>query len=99
VKAILFFFVLSATSLKSVVDGILHLTGTTAPPKPLVIGLIAAGAAERELTLKDAQELIRQRGHYCVSDLSEAVDAILKLTAGSSSSKEPNFDIAYQDGE
>ena len=76
VKAIVIFFVLSATSLKSVVDGILHLIDTAPPPKPLVVGLIAAGAAERELTLKDAQALIRGRGFQCVADLSDAVDAV-----------------------
>lgn len=73
VKAIVFFFVLAATSLKSVVDGILHLIDTTVPPKPLVIGLIAAGAAERELTLADAQALIRNRGYQSVTELADAV--------------------------
>lgn len=84
VKAIVFFFVLSATSLKSVVDGILHLIAAARPPKPLVIGLMAAGAAERELTLKDAQELIRQRGYHCVSDLADAVEAVRGIVASSS---------------
>jgi succinyl-CoA synthetase beta subunit len=76
VEAILFFFVLAATSLKSVVDGILHLIDNNVPPKPLVIGLIAAGAAERELTLAEAQRLIGERGFPCVTDLGEAVAAI-----------------------
>jgi len=91
VKAIVFFFVLSATSLKSVVDGILHLIDTTQPPKPLVIGLIAAGAAERELTLKDAQELIRQRGYHCVSDLVGAVEAVRSLVGQACPSDELCF--------
>jgi succinyl-CoA synthetase beta subunit len=79
VKAIVFFFVLAATSLKSVVDGILHLIDTTIPPKPLVVGLIAAGAAERELTLVDAQALIRSRGYQCVTELAEAVEVAGEL--------------------
>ena len=76
VKGILFFFVLTATSLKSVMDGILYLTSTVKPPKPLVIGLIAGGAAERELTLKAAQELINERGYGCATDLTAAVKAV-----------------------
>jgi succinyl-CoA synthetase beta subunit len=78
-EAILFFFVLAATSLKSVVDGILHLIDNNTPPKPLVIGLIAAGAAERELTLAEAQRLISERGFPCFTDLGEAVDAISEI--------------------
>jgi len=85
VKAIVIFFVLSATSLKSVVDGILHLIDTAPPPKPLVVGLIATGAAERELTLKDAQALIRARGFECVADLSDAVDAVRHFVKDSAS--------------
>jgi succinyl-CoA synthetase beta subunit len=83
VKAIVFFFVLSATSLKSIVDGILHLVRTTQPPKPLVVGLIAAGAAERELSLADAQKLIREAGCECVTDLAEALEVVRRLAAGS----------------
>jgi succinyl-CoA synthetase beta subunit len=79
VKSILFFFVLSATSLKSIVDGIVGLLDAGKPPKPLVVGLIAAGAAERELTLVEAQRLIAQRGIRCVTDLSDAVQALKEL--------------------
>jgi succinyl-CoA synthetase beta subunit len=80
VKSILFFFVLSATSLKSIVDGIIGLLDAGPPPKPLVVGLIAAGAAERELTLAEAQLQIGKRGIRCVTDLSEAVHALAELT-------------------
>lgn len=77
VKVILFFFVLAATSLKSVVDGIVQLIDESKPSKPLVVGLLAAGAAEREMTLAEAQQLIGARGYPCVVDLVDAVDAVL----------------------
>lgn len=76
VKAVLFFFVLAATSLKSVVDGIIQLIDETPPSKPLVVGLLAAGAAERELTLVEAQRMIRERGYPCVVELVDAVEAV-----------------------
>lgn len=76
VDAILLFFVLAATSLKSVVDGIVQLIDSGTPPKPLVVGLIAAGAAEREMTLNEAQALIEARGYACVTSLTDAVCAV-----------------------
>lgn len=79
VKAILFFFVLAATSLKSIADSITYLLDNAQPPKPLVVGLIAAGAAEREMTLDEATRLIRARGYPCVTELAEAVDTVRTL--------------------
>lgn len=73
VKAIILFFTLSATSLKGVVDSILKLLETTSPPKPLIVGLVAAGAAEREMTLAQAQVAFKERGVECVSELVDAI--------------------------
>jgi succinyl-CoA synthetase beta subunit len=79
VEAILFFFVLSATSLKGVVESVTGLIDQTTPGKPVVFGLQAAGAAERELSLPEARAALEARGIVCVSALSEAIDALREL--------------------
>ena len=88
IDATLFFFVLAATSLKSVVDGILQLIDRGTPPKPLVVGLIAAGAAEREMTLAQAQALIEGRGFTCVTSVGDAVDAVRAIVAQADEGKQ-----------
>lgn len=79
IEAILFFFVLSATSLKGAVDAFCELVDRTPPRKPLIVGLQAAGAAEREMTLEQARAALESRGLTFVSDLTEAVDALKRL--------------------
>ncbi|MDP3138619.1 MAG: hypothetical protein Q8N17_20075 [Burkholderiaceae bacterium] len=81
VDAILFFFVLTATSIKSVLSGLFRLIDAAPPPKPLVVGLACAGAAEKEMTFAQAQEEFRRRGHECVTDMSEAVAALQAVVA------------------
>ncbi len=80
VEAIVLFFVLAATSLKGIADSIALLLDQAVPPKPVVVGLIAAGAAEREMSLETAKEMVASRGYVCVSGLAEAVDAVREIT-------------------
>jgi len=80
VKAIILFLTLSATSLKGAVQSILTLIETTPPPKPLIVGLVAAGAAEREMTLAEAQAAFRARGVECVTEIADAVAALNRMS-------------------
>lgn len=86
VKAILFFFTLTATSIKVVLDPLFHLLDTAPSPKPLVVALMCAGAAEREMTFDQAREQLAQRGHACVTNMQDAIDALKAVT----SVKEPH---------
>lgn len=81
VEGILMFFTLTATSLKSVVGTILDDIDRMPPPKPFVAGLIAAGAAEREMTLAEAQEAFRKRGYACETSPEAAVAALKQAIA------------------
>lgn len=81
VKAILMFLTLSATSLKQPVESVLAVIDAHAPPRPLIVGLVAGGSAEREMTLAEAQAAFRSRGHECVLDLEVAVSATLRAIA------------------
>ncbi|MGF7159294.1 succinyl-CoA synthetase beta subunit [Rhodoligotrophos appendicifer] len=79
VDAIIMFFTLSATSLKSAVSGLLEFLDREPPPKPMVAGLLAAGAAEREMTLAQAREAFQSRGIRCVTTIDEAVSEVSKI--------------------
>jgi hypothetical protein len=48
------------------------------PPRPLIVGLVAGGSAEREMTLAEAQAAFRSRGHECVLDLESAAAAAVR---------------------
>lgn len=82
VDAILMYFTLSATSLAAVVRGLLGLFDRIPPPKPMVVGLLTSGAAERDMTFDQARELIEARGWRCARDLQGVLDALLALPAG-----------------
>ena len=81
VKAILMFLTLSATSLKQPVESVLAVIDADAPPRPLIVGIVAGGSAEREMTLAEAQAAFRARGHECVTDLEAAVSATVRAIA------------------
>lgn len=89
VDAILMFFTLTATSLKTVVESLLDTLDGMPPPKPLVIGLVAAGAAERDMTLADARAAFAERGYETVIDLDEAVEAVKRVLAEIRAPAEP----------
>jgi succinyl-CoA synthetase beta subunit len=78
VKAILMFLTLSATSLKAPVESVLAAIDARPPPRPLIVGLVAGGSAEREMTLAEAQAAFRSRGHECVLDLESAAAAAVR---------------------
>ncbi|RZL87759.1 MAG: hypothetical protein EOP82_25265 [Variovorax sp.] len=79
VTAILMYFTLAATSVASVVKGIMALLDVAAPPKPLVIGLLCSGAGEREMTFAQAREAFAARGLRCEPGLPEALDALAQV--------------------
>ncbi len=81
VKAILFFFTLTATSIKSVLSGLFRLIDAAPAPKPLVVGLVCGGAAEQEMTFEEAHEALHSRGHECVTDMNAAIEALKAVMA------------------
>ena len=79
VTAILMYFSLSATSLASVVNGLLKLFDEEPAPKPLVIGLLTSGAAEREMSHAQAAAALRERGYGCERDLPAVMQKLREL--------------------
>ncbi|MGQ3069908.1 MAG: ATP-grasp domain-containing protein [Ferrovibrionaceae bacterium] len=79
VRAILLYLTLSASSLKSLVTGLLRLLDASPPPKPLVVGFAATGSAEREMTMAEAQGLFGQRGYACADNLADAIAALRRV--------------------
>jgi succinyl-CoA synthetase beta subunit len=80
VKGIIIFLTLSATSIKAPVEAILATLDAQQPACPVVVGLVAGGSAEREMTLGAARELFIARGYSCVDDIDAAVARIRELT-------------------
>ena len=74
---------LGASSLGGTVKGLLALLEAYPPPKPLVVGFAAAGAAEREMTTAQAAQLVAERGYVAVTELSDFVDALRRTVEGS----------------
>lgn len=83
VKAIGMYQTLGASSLGGTVKGLLALLEECPPPKPLVVGFAAAGAAEREMTTAQAARLVAERGYVAVTELSDFVDALKRAVEGS----------------
>jgi succinyl-CoA synthetase beta subunit len=81
VKQILMYFTLSATSLVGVVRGLVALFDEVPPPKPMVVGLLTSGAAEREMSFEQARQIFESRGYRCARDLQEMIDALRALRA------------------
>lgn len=79
VEAILVFFTLTATSIKSVLDGLFMAMDGAPAPKPLVVGLMCAAAAEQEMTFDEVKQALAARGYDCVTDMAQAVEAVQKL--------------------
>jgi succinyl-CoA synthetase beta subunit len=82
VEAILMFLTMSATSLKSAVGSILRMLAASPPRCPLVVGIVAGGSAEREMTVPEAQAAFHAAGYECVTDLDAAVQAVSKSISG-----------------
>ncbi|WP_077001638.1 ATP-grasp domain-containing protein [Variovorax sp. KK3] len=79
VSAILMYFTLAATSVATVVKGVMALLDAGAPPKPLVIGLLCSGAGEREMTFAQARDAFAARGLRCEPGLPEALAALAQV--------------------
>jgi succinyl-CoA synthetase beta subunit len=82
VEAILMFLTMSATSLKSAVGSILRILAVTPPRCPLIVGIVAGGSSEREMTVAEAQALFQAAGYECVTDLDAAVQAVSNSISG-----------------
>jgi len=82
VRAIAFYTVLAASSLKNAVEGLLDTLDRRPPPKPLVAGFVATGAAEAGMTMAEAAALMAERGIVAVTELSELADALVRVGAG-----------------
>ena len=76
VDAVLVHFVLTATSLKNVVLGLLRVVDRTPNPKPIIVCLICAAASEKEMTMAECRALLEARGQRCVTTLQEAIAAL-----------------------
>ncbi|UCE30327.1 MAG: hypothetical protein JSW68_09580, partial [Burkholderiales bacterium] len=76
VRAIAMYFTVSATPLKGIVEGLLAVLGRMPPPKPIVIGLAATGAATAAMSVEQARAALEARGYPCVEALDEFVAAV-----------------------
>lgn len=79
VKSILMYLTVAASNLARHVKTIIEILDRTPPPKPLVIGLLCAGAAEREMNFHQAQALFAERGYPCARDLKGVMEAMVQL--------------------
>jgi succinyl-CoA synthetase beta subunit len=79
VKAILMYLTVAASNLARHVRTLVEILDRTPPPKPLVIGLLCAGAAEREMNFEQAQALFAERGYPCARDLKGVMQALVQL--------------------
>jgi len=82
VKAIVCFQPMSASSLKTAVDGLLSAWDRAPVKKPLVVGFPVSATAEREMTAGEARALFAARGHRVVSELDELIPALREIVQG-----------------
>lgn len=73
VRGILVYSILSATSLAAQARGILSALKERPPGKPVVVGLTAAAAAERDMTSDEARAAFTAAGFPCFEELDDAV--------------------------
>lgn len=76
VRAIAVYLVLGASPLKGAVDGLLSILKKMPPPKPMVIGLTASGAAVQAMSVDQAKAIFADHGYACVGDLDELIPAL-----------------------
>lgn len=76
VRAIVVYLVLGASPLKGAVDGLLSILAKMPPPKPIVIGLTASGAAVQAMSVDEAKAAFAAHGLTCVGDLDELIPAL-----------------------
>jgi succinyl-CoA synthetase beta subunit len=78
VQAIGIFILQTAQPLKRTVTRLLELLDEAPPPKPMAIGLLAAAAGERGMTLAEARAELNSRGYQTV----ETFDELAKTLSG-----------------
>ena len=76
VDAIVAFFTITATSLKTIVTAITSTLAKKPAPKPMIMGLLAAGAAEVDMTMEQALASLKQAGITPVLELAELMEAL-----------------------
>jgi succinyl-CoA synthetase beta subunit len=79
VKAILMYVTVAASNLARHVQTLIEILDRTPPPKPMVIGLLCAGAAEREMNFEQAKTLFAERGYPCARDLKGVMQALVQM--------------------
>lgn len=79
VKAILMYITATASSLGKHVRSLVAQLDRAPPPKPMVVGLLCGGAAERDMNFEEARAIFETRGYPCARDLREMVDALVEL--------------------
>lgn len=79
IEAIVTFFTLTATSLASIVNAILDVTADKPAPKPMIVGLLAGGAAEAEMSLEQAKAVLGARGIECVTELVDLMNSLSRI--------------------
>ncbi len=80
IRGILVYSILAATSLAGQARGILAALKERPPGKPVVVGLTAAAAAERDMTADEARAAFSAAGFPCFEELDDAVAELKRLT-------------------
>ncbi|MGV8057984.1 MAG: ATP-grasp domain-containing protein [Smithellaceae bacterium] len=73
VKGIIAYFALRFTRVDDVVHGLLDALKISAPPKPMVVGLEATGAATLNMSVEEGHRVLKTTGLPCFGDLAEAI--------------------------
>jgi succinyl-CoA synthetase beta subunit len=79
VKAIAYFQIMGAASLKIAVDGLIGAWDRAPVKKPMVVGFAVSATSEREMTAAQARALFAARGHHVISDLDELIPALRRI--------------------
>lgn len=79
VTTLLTYITVAASSLAKHVNNLVASLDRAPPPKPMVVGLLCGGAAERDMSFLQAREIIESRGYRCASDLRELIAALREL--------------------
>lgn len=85
VKVLLMYITVAASSLAKHVNTLAASLDRAPPPKPMIIGLLCGGAAERDMTFEEARQIFESRGYRCARDLRELFAALTALRDGSPS--------------
>lgn len=82
IEAILMYITVSASSLAKHVNNLVASLDRAPPPKPMVVGLLCGGAAERDMSFEQARAIFESRGYGCARDLAELIAALKAMRAG-----------------